>query len=129
MAKTFRLTIGEAHLFRKMNAVTCTDNEGQYDLMKCSECGIEGKCRDCKTVEIPRLNKRAIYCDMKPKDIKRIEAESEYKSGTATKSKCPDCGTVVVELAVYEDEETKECFAEMLCKCGWKDMINVTGRD
>ena len=67
MAKTYRLTIGDTHLFRKANGVTCTDDKGQYDLMKCSECGIEGKCRDCKTVEILRMNKRAIYCDKNAK--------------------------------------------------------------
>ena len=129
MGKIFRLTIGETHLFRKLNGVSQFDDKGQYDLMKCSECGIEGKCRDCKTVEIPRMNKRAIYCDMKTKDIRKIEAEAKYKSGIITKSKCPDCGTALVELAVYEDEETKDCFAEVICKCGHKDMINVTERE
>ena len=99
------------------------------DLMRCSECGIEGKCRDLNTVEISRMSKRAIYCNMKQRDINKIEAEQKYKMGTEIKTKCPDCGLKLLELSLYTEEGTNEIYAEVICKCGHKDLINVTERE
>lgn len=128
MAKIY-IPLDSIHLFRKKNGVTLFDDVGQYDLMKCSECEIEGKCRDCVNVEIPRNSKKAKYCTIKQKDVKKIEAESKYKSGIITKHECPKCKTPLSEIALYTEEDTDNYLAEVICKCGHKDLIDVTKRE
>jgi len=128
MAKV-HVPLGGIHLFRKKNGATLFDDDGQYDLMKCSTCGIEGKCRDLSNVEFKRINKKILYCDAKLKDIKKIEAESKYKQGTITKHECPHCKTPLSEIAIWMEEDTDKCFAEVVCRCGHKDLLDVTARE
>ena len=125
----FKLPIEGLHTFRKMNIVTLFDEKGQYDLMKCSECSIEGKCRDLRTVEILRQSKKANYCNMSNKDIKEEKFEEKTMDAIKTETNCPDCNKKLYEIAVYIEEETEDYFAEVICKCGHKDMINVTKRE
>ena len=128
MAKVY-VPLSETHLFRKKNGVTLFDEVGQYDLMKCSTCGIEGKCRDLQNVEFLRTSKRAMYCTTKPKEIKQIEASAKYNSGIITKNECPKCKTPLSEIALYTEENTDNVFAEMVCKCGHREFIDVTARE
>lgn len=127
MPKVF-LSIEGLHAFRKSNVVTQFDEQGQYDTMKCTECGIEGRCRDLQTVEIERSSKRANYCKLSDAQIKKLEASAKYNQGIKSKRKCPVCKAPLSEIAVYEEEGTKIYWAEMLCKCGHKEMIDVTKR-
>ena len=124
-----KLSMIGTHNFRKVNAVTQMDEDGQYDTMKCTDCGIEGKCRDLATVEVHRMTKKANYCIMKDADIKKMKASAEYNSGIKTKYKCPICKNILSEIALYEEDKTDNMFAEMVCVCGYKDFIDVTERE
>lgn len=123
------IALGDVHLFRKQNGATLFDKVGQYDLMKCSECGVEGKCRDMVNVEFERVSKKVQFCNVKPKEINRQVNEAQYNQGSKTKLKCPDCKGALVEIALYQEEDTENYFAEVFCKCGHKKLIDVSQRE
>lgn len=124
-----KLSIIGTHNFRKINAVTQMDDYGQYDLMKCTDCGIEGKCRDMRTVDVNRMTKKATYCTLSNAEIKKREESAEYNSGTKTKHKCPNCKNTLSEIALYNEEDTNNILAQMVCVCGHKEFINATERE
>ncbi len=127
MGKLFRLSLNDGvHLFRKMNAATKIDKRGQYDIMRCSSCGIEGMCRDLNTVEIKRWSKKAEFCDKPDKEIKKQKALDSYNEGVIINLKCPDCKRKLARIAEWTEENeqgiiTNEVDAiSVVCLCGFK---------
>lgn len=121
-----RANIMGLHSFKKKNVITLIDDKGQYDIMICSVCGIQGKCRDMQTVEIIRPNKKAKFCNLSNKIIAEIKLKSSYEGGKITEDKCPKCEGKLSELAIYIEEGTNNYFADMMCICGWKELVDVT---
>jgi hypothetical protein len=121
---------GNNHLFRKMNVMTHIDDISQYDIMKCSICGIEGKCRDLNTVEVPRMTKKAMNCNQKViKPTKQSIADALYNSGEKTEHKCSKCQNILNETAMYIEEGTNIILAQLVCACGHIEYLDVTERE
>lgn len=60
------------HKFEKQNLVTMFDRQGQYDVYKCSACGLSGKARDLASVSVSGSNKKRVLNCPKAVLVRRI---------------------------------------------------------
>lgn len=122
-----RIDIDSIHLFRKTNIVTLIDEEGQYDEMKCSECGIEGKCRNFTTVEVDgRAYMKARRCTMSKKQEEKEKVKEDYKWGKKTQRKCPKCKSSLRKIHSWTEEGKKGItHITVSCLCGYSDLIEL----
>ena len=60
------------HNFEKQNLVTQFDRRGQYDVYKCSRCGLSGKARDLVNVDVGSNNKKRAHNCPKAEVIQRV---------------------------------------------------------
>ena len=77
--KEISLTHG-GHRWDKKNLVTQEDRKGQYDLLRCKFCGIEGKRYSLDTIQVyDRYVKKIDCCPKAPrgKQIKVVRMTSE----------------------------------------------------
>ncbi len=122
-----RIDLESIHNFAKVNVVTEFDATGQYDLMKCTSCGIEGKCRNFRTVEIEgRAFVKARRCTMSKKQEEKEKVKAGYKWGKETKRKCPKCQSSLRKIQEWTEEGRKGItHITVLCLCGYSDLIEL----
>lgn len=119
------LEINGVHNFRKQNVITLEDSISQYDLMKCDKCGVSGKCRDLRIIEIDgRCKIKAERCTMSQAEFDKITLNTLYKSATKTDYSCPECGEELRYLDEYvEDGCDKVTHIDVICKCGLRKIM------
>ena len=120
--------LNSVHLFRKENVVSMEDNISQYDIMKCSSCGLTGKCRNMITVEVDgRKKRKAENCNKSQKQLKQEEISQEYEFAKVTEINCPECNKFLRSTADWTEEgKTGITHKSVICSCGYKEIIDVT---
>lgn len=120
----FHAPLEGIHLFRKLNGATLFDSIGQYDEMKCSECGIKGKTRNLRTVEFEKFDKKIANCNLSKQAIEQKKKDDTYSIGTITKLKCPKCQNQLSETGQYMEEgQTNISAWKVTCRCGFSEFI------
>jgi DNA-directed RNA polymerase subunit M/transcription elongation factor TFIIS len=122
-----KVSLNSEHLFRKENVVTLQDSISQYDIMKCSACGIKGKCRDLRTVEIDgRSKNKAENCNKNNNEVKASQINQEFEMAKQTDINCPKCDSLLRSTADWIEEGfTDITHKSVICLCGFKDLIEV----
>lgn len=121
------ISVDGIHDFRKQNIVTEEDSKGQYDLLKCTKCGVKGKCRNLRDIQIDgRLKIKAERCDKTKSEHEADQNTLEYKYGKDTKRKCPNCKGELRIISEWMLEGTKEiCLIKVVCENGHLNEIEI----
>lgn len=122
-----KIKLDGIHNFRKFNVITLEDNKSQYDLMKCSECGVEGKCRDFIHVEIDGRKKGlAERCKLTLDDFNKLKNEELFNTAKETEIKCKNCAQKLRKLYEWVEEGYNHTtHITGICKCGFNGIVPI----
>lgn len=102
--KEIDLTTG-GHQWEKKNLVTLEDRKGQYDLLKCKICGIEGKRYTLQTIHVyDRYEKKMRRCQNAPQG-KQIRVTRVAAFGPAFANLVPGSIHDIIEPPEGQDPE------------------------
>ena len=102
--KEISLTHG-GHQWDKKNLVTLNDRKGQYDLLRCKFCGIEGKRYSLSTIQVYDRYVKKIDCCPKAPRGKQIQVVRTTAFGPTFANLVPGSVHDVVEAPAGQDSE------------------------
>ena len=93
------------HRWEKKNLVTQEDRKGQYDLLRCEFCGIEGKRYSLDTVQVYERYSKKVDCCPKAQRGKQIKVVRMTAFGPAFANLTPGSVHDVIEPPVGKDSK------------------------